>query len=149
MLWRLVRSLLLLLAGAMAGFAAAAAMVRSWLSSHGDAASDDIALVAIFDGIDLESHATAFRGGTILAWYGGVALDLRAATLAPGARLEIRAAFGGINVTVPPTWRVDASATGFAGGVDIATTVPADPQAPTLVVRATSIFGGVAVSQQQ
>lgn len=149
MLWRLVRSLLVLLAGAMAGFAAAAAMMRSWLPSRGDATSDDIALVAIFDGIELESHATAFRGGTILAWYAGVALDLRGVTLAPGARLEIRAAFAGISVTVPPTWRVDASGTGFGGGVDLATTEPVDPQAPTLVVRATSIFGGVAVSQQQ
>lgn len=148
MLWRLLRSLVLLLAGVMAGFAAAAAMLRSWLPSRGDPTSDELALVAIFDGIDLESHATAFRGGTILAWYGGVSLDLRGATLAPGARLDLRAAFAGINVTVPPTWHVDASGTGFAGGAGIAITDPADPEAPTLVVRSTSIFGGVAVTQQ-
>jgi hypothetical protein len=148
MLWRLVRSLFLLLAGTAAGFAGAAAMVRSWLPSRGDATSDDITLVAIFDGIELESHAAAFRGGTILAWYGGVSLDLRAATLAPGASLEIKAAFGGISVAVPPTWRVDGSGTGFAGGVSVPTTGPTDPEAPTLVIRATSIFGGVAVTQR-
>jgi hypothetical protein len=148
MLWRLLRALFLLVAGTAAGFAGAAAMVRGWLPSRGDATSDDIALVAIFDGIELESHAAAFRGGTILAWYGGVSLDLRAATLAPGASLEIRAAFGGVTIAVPPTWRVDGSGTGFAGGVSVPTTSPLDPEAPTLVVHATSIFGGVAVTRQ-
>lgn len=92
----MVRRLLLLLVGAFAGFAAAAATLRSWLPSRGGESSDTLALVAIFDGVDLESRSDTFGGGFVLAWFGGVALDLRHATLAPGACLDVRAAFGGV-----------------------------------------------------
>ncbi|HSK92810.1 MAG TPA: hypothetical protein VLA76_01985 [Candidatus Angelobacter sp.] len=148
MLWLFVRSLLMLLVGTTAGFMGAAALMRSWLPSRGDASSDELALATIFDSVELASQSATFRGGTILAWYGGVSLDLRAATLGPGARLDIRAIFGGISITVPPTWRIDGSGTGFAGGVSVPSTDPADPEAPTLIVRATTIFGGVAVTRR-
>lgn len=146
MLWRLLRVLLLLLAGSIAGFAAAAAMLRGWLPSRGDEASDELALVAIFDGIQMESRSEAFHGGSILAWFGGVELDLTEATLAPGARLDLRAAVGGVAIKVPMGWRVDAEATAFVGGVDVSVPEPDDPDAPTLVVRVASVFGGVAIS---
>ena len=42
------------------------------------------ALVAVFDGVELESQATAFRGGSMLAWYGGVEADLREADACAG-----------------------------------------------------------------
>lgn len=145
MLWRLIRSLLLVLAGATSGFAAAAAMMRGWLPSRGDAESDELALVAIFDGIDLESRSGAFRGGSILAWFGGVALDLRGATLAPDARVDIRAAFGGVAIKVPTGWRVESEATAFAGGIDVRVPDPGDPGAPTLIVRASTAMGGVSI----
>jgi hypothetical protein len=143
--WRLVRSLLLLLAGSLAGFAGAAAMVRGWLPSQGDEMSDDLALVAIFDGVDLESRSEAFRGGSIMAWFGGVAVDLSGVTLASHARLDVRAAFGGIAIKVPMGWRVDAETTALVGGVDVDVPEPDDPDAPTLVVRASSFMGGVAI----
>lgn len=145
MFWRLVRVLLLALGGFISGFAAAAVMVRGWLSTKGDETSDELALVAIFDGIELESRSQAFRGGSILAWFGGVALDLGGVTPAPDARLDIRAAFGGVAIKVPPGWRIDAEATALAGGIDVQVPAPDDPDAPTLIVRAASIFGGVAV----
>ena len=58
------------------------------LPSRGDAESDEVALVAIFDGVKLESRSQAFRGGSMLAWFGGVAVDLREAQLAPGALIS-------------------------------------------------------------
>lgn len=146
MVWRLVRSLLLGAAGFLSGFATAAAMVRGWLPSQGDETSDTLRLVAILDGIELESRSDAFRGGSVLAWFGGVALDLTAVTLAPGARLDVRATLGGIAITVPVGWRIDAEATAFAGGVDVSVPEPDEPDAPTLVVRAATVMGGVSIS---
>ena len=87
--------------GAVAGFAGAAAVAKRALPSRGDESSDELALVAIFDGIDLKSRAAAFRGGSVLAWFGGVALDLREAALAPDAHLSVHALFGGIAIRVP------------------------------------------------
>ena len=92
---RPVRALSLVTLGGFAGFAASAAVLRRALPSRGDAESDEVALVAIYNGIDLKSRAEAFRGGSMLAWFGGIAVDLREATLAPRAHLSVNSLFGG------------------------------------------------------
>lgn len=131
--------------GAWAGVAAAAALAKRALPSRGDAESDEVALVAIFDGIDLKSRAQAFRGGSMLAWFGGVAVDLTEAKLAPDARLTIGALFGGVDVKVPPEWRVVSTGRAFAGGVSDDVPEPQDPEAPTLTVESTTAFGGISI----
>ncbi len=142
---RPVRALALVTLGAFGGFAAAAAVVKRVLPSHGDEESDEVALVAIYDGVELKSRATAFRGGSMLAWFGGVAVDLREATLAPDARLSVHALFGGVALRVPPEWRVESTAHAFAGGVDVRAAGPEDPAAPTLTVDGLALFGGIAI----
>jgi hypothetical protein len=145
---RPIRALLLILLGLVGGLAAAAAAVKRALPSEGDEESDELALVAVFDGIDLTSRATAFRGGSALAWFGGVSLDLRQATLAPGARLTVHAVFGGVAVRVPPEWRVESSLSSIAGGVDTRSGTES-PDAPTLTVAGRALFGGIAVGARQ
>jgi hypothetical protein len=116
--------------------------------SRGDATSDEVALVAVFDGIELESHATAFRGGSMFAWYGGVSADLRQATLAPDAHLTVTTVFGGIALSVPPEWRVETQVRAIAGGVDVSGSDPDDADAPLLVIDGRTLFGGLAVSRK-
>jgi hypothetical protein len=145
---RLLKALGLLVAGVYVGFLGAAALVKRALPSQGDAESDEVALVAIFGGIELASTAKAFRGGSMFAWYGGIAVDLRQATLAPGAKLTASALFGGVAVKVPPGWRIEYTARGIAGGVAVDAPEPDDPKAPTLVVDASAGFGGVAIKAQ-
>ena len=103
--------------GAVAGFAAAAALAKRALPSRGSEDSDELALVAIFDGIDLKNRASAFTGGSVLAWFGGVALDLRDAVPEPDAHLTVHALFGGVAIRVPPGWRLVSNLSSFAGGV--------------------------------
>jgi hypothetical protein len=146
MAWRFIRSVLLLIAGAIGGFAGAAALMRGVVSSRGDADSDELALVAIFNGIELASQSAAFSGGSVLAWFGGVALDLREATLAPGAQIDVRAMFGGVAIRVPPTWRIEAHGTAVAGGWDASAARPADPEAPTLLVNVVAVLGGASIT---
>ena len=55
-------------------------------------------MVSVYGGVDLKSRASAFRGGSVLAWYGGVELDLSEATFAPQAHLTVYTLFGGIAV---------------------------------------------------
>ena len=69
--------------GFLGGWLAAAAVVKRAIPSRGDAESDEVALMAVFDGTSLESEAKSFRGGSMVAWYGGVDADLRKAELAP------------------------------------------------------------------
>jgi hypothetical protein len=142
---RPIRAAALTTFGAFVGIAGAAAVARRALPSRGDETSDEVALVAIFDGIDLENRASAFRGGSVLAWFGGVDVDLREATLAPGARLSVHALFGGVAIRVPPGWRLESDLNVFAGGVDVRAAEAESPDAPTLVVEGFALFGGIAI----
>ena len=129
-----------------AGMAAAASFVKRALPSRGDAESDEVALVAIFDGVELKSRATAFRGGSMLSWYGGVAVDLREAQLAPGgAHLNVHSLFGGIAIRVPPGWRIESTVKAVSGGVAIGVPETDDSDAPTLTLDGFAAFGGIAV----
>jgi Cell wall-active antibiotics response 4TMS YvqF len=121
--------------------------VKRALPSSGDAESDELALVVVFDGLELESHAAAFRGGSMFAWFGGIAADLRQVTLAPGASLTVHALFGGVAIRIPPGWRVESTARAFAGGV--ATRGAEEESAPTLTVDGYALFGGIAIGPKR
>ena len=138
-----MRTLLAFKLGAWVGIAIAAAFAKRALPSRGDEESDELALVAIFDGIDLKSRAAAFTGGSMLAWFGGIAVDLREAQVAPGARLSLRTFFGGIAVKTPPGWRIEGNVTALGGGADVKSSD--DPDAPVLTVDGLAVLGGVAV----
>jgi hypothetical protein len=142
---RLLRSLVLVELGAWAGMAAAAALVKRAVPSRGDEESDEVALVAVFDGVNVKSRARAFRGGSMLSWFGGVAVDLREAELADGARLSLHSFLGGIAIRIPPGWRVESNLRALAGGVAIDAPEPDDPEAPRLVLDGLAVLGGIAV----
>jgi hypothetical protein len=143
-----LRALLIFKLGAWAGLATAAAFVKWAVPSRGDEASDELSLVAVFDGIELKSRAKAFKGGSMLAWFGGIAVDLRDAELAPGARLSAHTLFGGIALKTPPTWRVESNAKALVGGVDVRVPAQDDPDAPVLTLEGTTMFGGISVSAE-
>ena len=142
---RPLRELLLFKLGVWAGIASAAAFVRGAVPSRGDEESDELSLVAVFDGIELKSRARAFKGGSMLAWFGGIAVDLREAELAPGARLSVHALCGGIALKTPPGWRIESDVKALAGGVDTGTPSQHDPDAPVLSLSGRALFGGISV----
>lgn len=148
---RFLRSILGLFVGltfltAIASALGAVVMKRR-LPSQGDEADDEIALVTIYSGRDFQSRAKAFRGGSVLTWYGGGTLDLRGANLDPhGARLTVRAIFGGLRLVVPETWRVEQRLTAIFGGIGDARDddlITAD--SPVLVLDGFALFGGIGI----
>jgi hypothetical protein len=129
------------------GTLAAAAFVLRWrIKSEGDETSDELALAAVARGAELRSRATALRGGSARAIMGGLQLDLRGATLDPaGARLELSAVFGGIQVNVPPDWNVEVvRSRSLLGGVahPPPTDIGAGP-APLLELYCRAVLGGI------
>jgi hypothetical protein len=142
---RALRALLLFKLGFWAGMVTSATIVKRAFPSQGDEDSDELRLVAIQNGIELKSRSQAFRGGSMLAWLGGISVDLREAELAPDARLEVGSLFGGIAIRVPPGWRVESSVRSLAGGVDISVPEPEEADAPTLRLSGFTAFGGIAV----
>lgn len=142
---RLLRGVLLVKLGFWAGTVAAAVAIKRAFPSRGDAASDEVRLVAILDGVAIKSRASAFRGGSVFSWFGGIALDLREATLAPDAHLEVGSLFGGVAVRVPPGWNVVSEVKALAGGVAVDVPEPDAGDAPTLRLTGYAVFGGIAV----
>jgi len=81
---RIVKRVGLVAAGIFVGLVGAGVVMRKILPSSGDETSDELALAAVLRGIELRSRATAFGGGSLVAWLGGIAVDLRETQLAPG-----------------------------------------------------------------
>lgn len=114
-----------------------------------DPDADEVRLVAIFEPLSFHSTATSFRGGTLDCWYGGGAVDLRDAVLDPaGARLQVRAVFGGGQIVVPETWRVTSKVRGIGGLGDGRKKVERPADAPHLTIEGSAIFGGFAVMSE-
>jgi hypothetical protein len=130
--------------------ALAAVVAKRSVVSEGGPESDELELAAIFDSVELESRATSFRGGSLLCWFGGGTVDLRGATLDPaGARLTIRAIFGGGLLVVPDDWHVDLEVIGIMGGVGDSRDARGRPAgAPRLIVDGVAFFGGFGISSR-
>jgi hypothetical protein len=142
---RFVRALLFFELGFWSGTIVSALLLRRVFPSRGDEESDEIALVAILDGVALKSRSQAFRGGSMFSWLGGIAVDLREAQLAPGSQLEVCSVLGGIAIRVPPEWRVDTAVSALGGGVAVNVATLESEDAPTIRITGFSALGGIAI----
>jgi hypothetical protein len=124
-----VRSVLTFKLGAIAGMLGAAAFVKGARLSRGDEQSDELSL----------------KGGSMLAWFGGISVDLREAELTSDARLCLRTFYGGIAIKTPPHWRLESHLRAVAGGVDVRGSADAVSEAPVLKLDGVALFGGIAV----
>jgi hypothetical protein len=100
----------------------------------------------LFSGSEIASHSASFEGGRVGAMFGGAEVDLRDATPASGATLDVFTAFGGVEIKVPEGWRVDIDGLPLFGGFENVTArehLAAD--APELHIDATVLFGGLEV----
>lgn len=111
-------------------------------------ATDAVNSFNVFSGSSLTTSSQAFKGGSVTAVFGGADIDLREAGLAPDARLDIFAAFGGVDLRVPSDWHVVVRGLPIFGGVDNKAKGPVAENAPTLEVNATVIFGGVDIKRR-
>ena len=127
--------------------ALAALVMRDRLASTGGSSDDEFDLVTIFDGLEFRSRAPALRRASSLTWYGGGTIDLRDATLDPdGATLGVRTIFGGLQLVVPATWRVETNVISIAGGIgDTRDPARVEASAPVLRVTGWNLFGGIGI----
>lgn len=79
-------------------------------------ASDRGNVFALLGGSHAVNRSNRFEHADVSAVLGGATLDLREATLAPGAQVDALALFGGIEVIVPQGWRVEVSGLPIFGG---------------------------------
>ena len=93
-------------------------------------------------GADRRTRSQDFQGGSLIAVMGGIAVDLREAGIVERAEISVFVLWGGGEIKVPPTWRVQVTGLAVLGGGDDKSIPPLDPGAPELIVHVTAIMGG-------
>ncbi len=119
-------------------------VVRKAIPTFGDESSDAFSFVTTFGGRTFKSTARNLSEGSVLTMFGGVELDLQGADIGTGATVVLRCIMGGIDVKVPPAWRVELIANEVLA--EIGNHTNPDEQlsdAPLLLVDATAIMGGI------
>ncbi len=105
--------------------------------------------LSLFSGVEQTLHAEDFTGGEATAIFGGATYDLRgASTRRKEMHIAVTAIFGGIEILIPPGWRVVNRITPILGGVEEKRRPPLAPilpDAPVLVLTGAAIFGGVEI----
>jgi hypothetical protein len=105
--------------------------------------------VAIFSGFKRRTSSKNFKGGRIMAVFGGYNIDLRQADIQGDcAVIEAISIMGGGEIKVPYSWRVTMDGIGLMGGyVDETDPPPATDSTPQkrLIVKGAAIMGGVVV----
>jgi hypothetical protein len=128
----------------------AALTIKKTVPAFGDEVDDSFSVVAVIGGRNFTSSAEHLAVGSALTFMGGIDMDLSGATLAPGAKLDLKAFMGGIDVSVPASWRVEVIATERMGEV---VSKPADndqnAEGPLLLVYASATMGGISITASQ
>ena len=130
---------------------------RTWnnpvKAAFSESSSDRVQVVSVMGRSDYVSRATTFRGADITNVMGRSEVDLRDATLAPGAAASVRvfSLMGAVVLRVPPTWTIETGAITAMGGVQderprqTETDAAAAGTPPRLVLRGTIGMGRLTI----
>lgn len=111
-----------------------------------------LSAVAVFGGCERRYTGQHFEGGKAVSIFGGIELDFRDADMDDEAVLEINCIFGGVEIRLPPNWRVHSRSLPVFGGFDDKSGQRAsldshqEAKMKTLVVTGVVVFGGVEIS---
>jgi predicted membrane protein len=110
---------------------------------------DDVRVFSVFGGSEQHINSQHFRGGQLVAVFGGYQLDLTQAEIEGNqAVLDATSVFGGGEIHIPRHWNVAMKGIGIFGGYGDETGKYArdtTKPAKTLVVKGVAMFGGVSV----
>jgi predicted membrane protein len=107
----------------------------------------DVSLWSVFSGVKRKIDSQDFKGGDIVAVFGGVNIDLRNAAIAgERAVIDLNLLFGGVDIRVPENWNVVMKGVAIFGAFEDKTTHPkadANVKTPELVITGAAMFAGV------
>jgi hypothetical protein len=127
-----------------------AVALRLFVRSRGDARTETFTRAMILRGERFASQAEPLRHGSVVAFMGGLELDLTDAQPAAGAELTLLTVWGGTEVQIPPGWRVIHDSTTILGNtqfvLDGADELPDD--APSLTVNSRTVMGAMVLTNR-
>lgn len=114
------------------------------LFSQSEGSEDFFEDIAIFGGGERKVVSQAFKGGRIVATFGGSKVDLTHSNIAPGDKpvIEVVSIFGGTALLVPADWNVRLEVFNIFGGY-VDKRIPSQiDYNKTIVIKGVTIFGG-------
>jgi len=108
--------------------------------------NDVLDSVNVFGGSHQRIFSKNFKGGDVIAIFGGCDINLTQADFNETITLDVVAIFGGCKIIVPPGWEIKSEVTAIFGGMDDKRAVgPTSTDGPRkiLVVKGVALFGGV------
>jgi predicted membrane protein len=118
-------------------------------SAHTEAgaAGEFLEAVAVFGGNKKTVFSKNFTGGDVVAFMGGVEINLSQADIQGRVVLEVTQILGGTKLVVPSHWDVVSEITAVFGGIEDKRNQHHSQIQPgkILVLRGTSVFGGIEI----
>lgn len=108
--------------------------------------NDVIESVSIFARNQHKVYSKNFKGGEVVAVFGGADVDLSQADFEGVIKIDVVAVFGGVKIVIPPSWEIKSELTAIFGGIDDkrALGTPAvDEPRKVLIIEGVTMFGGV------
>jgi hypothetical protein len=118
---------------------------RAWRRGLDVPVSDQVLSdFAFWSGIQRKITSSLFRRADFTAVMGGIEVDLRQASTAGEAVIDVFVVMGGLEIKVPPDWVVENQIVAIMGGVSDKSTGVKDAK-HRLVIRGFALMGGVEV----
>jgi len=101
---------------------------------------------AVFGGVKQRVVSKDFKGGEIVAVFGGAEINLTQADIQHPIELEITTVCGGVKLVVPVNWKVNNESAVVFGGIDDKRPPSPEPDPQKLLtIKGTCIFGGIEI----
>lgn len=101
---------------------------------------------AVFGGIKQRIVSKDFKGGEVVAVFGGAEVNLTQADMQFPAEIEITAVCGGVKLVIPTNWRINNESAVIFGGIDDKRPpAPETDSQKVLTIKGTCIFGGIEI----
>ncbi len=117
---------------------------KAYTEQKASNSSDYLDSVNVFGGSHQTIYSKNFKGGEVVAVFGGCDVNLTQADFEGEIEIDITAIFGGCKIIIPPGWQVKSEVTAIFGGLDDKRSVqPMEGQRKLVVIRGVAMFGGV------
>ena len=127
---------------------------KKWQSYHNhysnsfQSTEDTIKSVSVFGGVKKNIISKDFKGGEIVCIFGGAEINLSQADINGKVVLDMVQIFGGTKLIIPAHWSVQSEVVAILGGIEDKRPLQKEVNSnteKTLVIRGTSIFGGIEI----
>jgi predicted membrane protein len=118
--------------------------VTTTTEATGTNKEDVIDAAAIFGSVKKNIYSKNFKGGEVVAVFGGTEINLMHADFTGEVKLEVVNIFGGTTLYVPAHWQIRTEAGAILGAIEDKRREPTAIQTDkVLIIEGTVIFGGI------